>query len=258
MSLTVEQLEIKDEFLRVRGTWSDAWERVLELDPGFLRTYLRFSAVPWEQGHLEPKVKEFIHITVDAAATHLFSPGIRQHINAALGYGATAAEIMEVLELTSTLGIHACNVGFPLLLEVLEEEGRRDGPASLSPRQEELKARFENDRGYWHESWDCFLELAPELLDAYLDFSSVPWKTGILEPKVKEFIYTAFDASATHLYAPGLKIHMRNALHHGATVEELVEVLEIAAVVGMHTALVGAPILADAIAPLPSATGTSG
>ena len=60
-------------------------------------------------------------------------------------------------------------------------------------------------RGYWHSSWDDTLQLLPELLAAYLEFSGVPWRGGTLEPKVKEFIYIAFDVAATHLYRTGLK-----------------------------------------------------
>ena len=52
--LTAEQQQIKDEFIAVRSTWSDAWERILELDPGFLRAYLAWSAVPWRKNHPNP------------------------------------------------------------------------------------------------------------------------------------------------------------------------------------------------------------
>ena len=34
--LTARQEEIKQEFIRVRGTWSDTWDGVLRLDPEFL------------------------------------------------------------------------------------------------------------------------------------------------------------------------------------------------------------------------------
>jgi alkylhydroperoxidase/carboxymuconolactone decarboxylase family protein YurZ len=248
MTLTEEQQQIKDEFIKVRGTWGDAWQRMLELDPPFVRAYLNFSSVPWTKAsYLEPKVKEFVYIAADAAATHLYEPGIRQHITAALDHGATPAEVMEVLELTSTLGIHACNIGVPLLLEVLEEEGLRTGPAPLDARQERLKAEFTENRGYWHQFWEGILEVAPDLFESYVEFSSVPWKTGTLEPKVKELIYTAFDASATHLYVPGLKLHMRNAVRLGATVEEIVEVLSIVSVVGIHAATTAAPMLAEIV-----------
>ena len=51
---------------------------------------------------LEPKVKELIYTAFDASATHMYVPGLRQHIENALGYGATPAEVMEVFELAST------------------------------------------------------------------------------------------------------------------------------------------------------------
>jgi len=245
MTLTAQQQQVKDDFIRIRGTWGPAWQAILELDPAFLSAYLRFSAVPWTKNHLAPKVKEFMYLAVDAAATHLYEPGIRQHIRAAIEHGASAAELTEVLELTSTLGIHACNIGVPLLLDVLTEEGQRTGPAARTTEQEQLKQEFEANRGYWHEFWDGFLELDPELFGAYLELSSVPWKTGVLEPKVKEFVYIAFDASATHLYVPGLKLHMRNAIGLGASPAEIMEVLEIASVIGIHAATVAAPILQE-------------
>jgi alkylhydroperoxidase/carboxymuconolactone decarboxylase family protein YurZ len=245
MALTDVQQQIKDEFIAVRGTWGQAWQRILELDAEFLRAYLEWAAVPLRKHHLEPKVREFVFIAADAAATHLYEPGIRQHVRAALDLGASAAEVMEVLELTSTLGIHACNIGVPLLIEVLTEEGKRAGPAPLSPPQQQLKAEFTASRGYWHEFWDGLLELDAELFAAYLDFSAVPWRTGVLAPKVKELVYIAFDAAATHLYVPGLKLHMRNAVRLGATAAEILEVLEIVSVIGIHAATVGAPILAD-------------
>lgn len=245
MSLTARQEEIKQEFIRVRGTWSDTWEGVLRLDPEFLKAYLDFSAVPWRKNHLADKVKEFIYIAIDANATHLYLPGVRQHIRAALKLGATPQEIMEVLELAATLGIHAMNVGVPILVEVLTEKGLRTGPAPLTEQQERIKAEFTRTRGYWHAFWDEMLELDPEIFAAYTEFSSVPWRSGTLEPKVKEFIYIAFDTAATHLYVKGLKLHIENAIDHGATPQEILEVMEIASVLGIHGVTEAAPILLE-------------
>jgi len=250
MTLTARQEEIKGEFIRVRGTWSDTWEGVLRLDPEFLLAYLNFSAVPWRSGVLDPKVKEFVYIAIDANATHMYLPGVRQHIRAALKLGATPAEIMEVLELSATLGIHAMNIGVPILVEVLEEKGLRTGPAPLTADQERIKAEFTKTRGYWHGFWDEMLELDPEIFEAYTAFSSVPWRTGPLEPKVKEFIYIAFDTAATHLYVKGLKLHIENAIGYGATAKEILEVMEIASVLGIHGVTAAAPILLEEIAAL--------
>jgi alkylhydroperoxidase/carboxymuconolactone decarboxylase family protein YurZ len=83
---------------------------------------------------------------------------------------------------------------------------------------------------------------------AYTEFSSVPWRSGTLQPKVKEFVYIAFDTAATHLYAPGLKLHIENAIGHGATGQEILEVMEIASVLGIHGVTAAAPILLEELA----------
>ena len=44
---------------------------------------------------------------------------------------------------------------------------------------------------------------------------------------------------------PGLTLHLRNAIGYGATQEELMEVLEIASVIGIHAATTAAPIVLD-------------
>lgn len=128
MALSPEQKKLRDEFIEARGYWNSFWDGLLELDPNFFSAYLHFSGVPWRTGPLEPKIKELIYIAVDAATTHLYEPGLRQHIKNALKYGATREEIMEVLELVSVLGIHACTMGVPVLMEelqALEAEGQQ-------------------------------------------------------------------------------------------------------------------------------------
>lgn len=250
--LTQRQQQIKDEFIKVRGTWGDAWEDILRLDSEFVAAYLKFSAVPWRKNHLDDKTKEFIYIAVDGNATHMYLPGVRQHIRAALKLGATPAEIMEVLELSATLGIHAMNIGVPILVEVLEEKGLRTEAAPLTEYQEKIKAEFTATRGYWHSFWDEMLELDPELFAAYTEFSSHPWHQGTLEPKVKEFIYIAFDTAATHLYVKGLKLHIENSIGYGATAQEILEVMEIASVLGIHAVTSAAPILAELLRETPS------
>lgn len=247
MQLTDDQLRIRDNFIRIRGTWGPAWEGILQLDPVFLEAYLNFSAVPWRKNHLDAKTKEFVYIAVDAAATHLYEPGIRQHVRCALRHGATPGEIMEVLELTSTLGIHAMNVGVPILVEVLEARGLAIS-TEFTAEQERLKIDFVEKRGFWNPVWEKILLLDPEIFQAYTEFSSVPSRTGTLDRKTKMLVYIAFDAAATHLYSAGTRMHMSNALDAGATTEEILEVLEIISVIGIHAATTAVPILLDEIA----------
>lgn len=117
--LGARQRALKQKFIDVRGSWNPIWDPLLEWDPAFLEAYFEFSAVPWRKGVLPPKFKELIYIAIDASTTHLYAPGVRRHIRNALKLGASRDEILEVLELTSVLGIHACNLGVPILAEEL-------------------------------------------------------------------------------------------------------------------------------------------
>lgn len=230
------------------------WSSLLAVSPELFNASVSLASVPRQKGFLSPKVQALVSLAVDGAATHLYEPGIRHHVASAIKEGATAAEIVEVIELSSTLGIHACNIGVPLLVEVLREEGlhEHDITKEFDERQEQLRREFTEKRGYWHAFWEDFLRLDPEFFGAYLEFSAVPWtkevdgkKGGALEPKIKELIYCAFDAASTHLYVPGLKLHMKNALGYGASPQEIVEVLEIATLLSLHTAHVAAPIIQE-------------
>jgi alkylhydroperoxidase/carboxymuconolactone decarboxylase family protein YurZ len=239
--------QLREMWAEAHGAWSDGYDDLLALNPGFFERLLDLSAHPWRRGVLEPKIKELVLLAVDAAATHLYAPGVREHVQRALELGATPAEVMEVLELTSTMGIHACNVGVPILLEELEAAGQPLGSEPLTARQEEIKAEFVAKRGYWNTFWDGVLRLDAEFFAAYTAFSSWSWETGVLEPKIKELIYTAFDASATHMFEPGLRQHIRNALALGATKEEIMEVFELASVIGAQAWTVAGSPLQEAL-----------
>jgi alkylhydroperoxidase/carboxymuconolactone decarboxylase family protein YurZ len=70
-------------------------------------------------GVLDLRTVELICIGLNAAATHLNGDALRHHIKAALDAGVSRGEIIEVFKVASTIGIHACNVGVPILDEEL-------------------------------------------------------------------------------------------------------------------------------------------
>ena len=196
------------------------------------------------EGHLPPKVKEFIYIAIDSATTHMYEPGLRIHLRNAFKLGATKEELMEVYELVSIMGMHTISMGVPVLLDELRSAGM-PVDRTLSAEQQKLKDEFIAARGWWTDFWDDFLIMDVEMFRAFLAFSTVPWKKGFIEPKVKEFIYIAIDVATTHLYEPGLRIHIRNAFKYGATKEEIMEVFELVSILGMHTISMGVPVLVD-------------
>ena len=200
MSSDQERNGLREQFVARLGAeaFHDGWKSLLSLDPAFFSASMSLASVPRQKSHLSRKDQCLISLAVDSAATHLYAPGIRAHVAAAMKEGASVDEILEVIELSSTLGIHACNIGVPLLVEVLKEEGKHldDITKKYDERQEKLKEMFTKKRGYWHSFWEDFLRLDPEFFEAYLEFSSVPWVRnvdgsehpgrGVLEPKVRK------------------------------------------------------------------------
>ena len=77
--------------------------------------------------------------------------------------------------------------------------------------------------------------------------------TFVLPPKEIELLSIALDASYTHMYAPGTRRHIHNALRAGATMAEIMEVLKLCVVQGVQTCNLGVPILAEEMARLAQA-----
>lgn len=102
-----------------RGDWNPLWDTLREWDPQFMEAYLAFRSVPHASGPLPPKFRELILVAINAATTHLYGPGVRRHIRNALDLGATREEILQTIQLTTVLGIHACNLAVPILAEEL-------------------------------------------------------------------------------------------------------------------------------------------
>jgi alkylhydroperoxidase/carboxymuconolactone decarboxylase family protein YurZ len=104
------------------GDWNPLWDTMREWDPEFIEAYLTFRSVPHRKGPLPQKVKEFILIAINAATTHLYAPGVRRHMQNALKLGATREELLEVIQLTTIMGIHAINVAVPILADEIAKQ----------------------------------------------------------------------------------------------------------------------------------------
>lgn len=235
--------EVVADLKRRGGYWAESLDPLIELAPEFVEAYAAFALHPYASRHLSDKVKSFVSLAVHAAATHLHEPGIRSSIRAALGAGASRDELIEVLELTTTLGVHASVYGVPVLVNEL---GGLPPVGDDGVDRASLKAEFIAKRGYWDDRlWEGLLTLDPAYFKAFTSFSSAPWETRHLEPKVKELVYIAFDVSATHMFSPGTGLHIGNALKYGATAGEILEVMQIASTIGMQTFEAALPILLD-------------
>jgi len=111
--------------MRAIGQWNQAWDPFFELDPVWTDQFFAAGAALYTSGVFAPKFLELISIAFDAAITHMYAPGTRRHIKAALALGASLEEIMTVLKLCVSQGANALDFGVPILAEeVAAYEGR--------------------------------------------------------------------------------------------------------------------------------------
>ena len=100
----------------------------------------------------------------------------------------------------------------------------------------------------WNPNWEPIYQLDPQWTEKFMDMGTLPMRRRVLDAKTIEFIAIAVDASCTHMYAPGVRRHIRKALELGATQEEIAAVLQLTSVLGIHTLSLAAPILEEELA----------
>lgn len=228
------------------GPWSDdAFAQLSEWDPAWAEACSRMATNPFRSGVLPRKLVELISLAVNVACTNLNAEGTRRHVRGALEAGATRDQILFVLKSAAVMSVHSCSLGAPILLDEAKSTGAQQEPKAgvPTPACDKMKAI-----GQWNAAWDPFYELDPVWTDAFMGTAGRIYASGVLPAKDVELLSVAFDASYTHMYAPGTRRHIGNALNAGATIEEIMEVLKICVAQGVQALNLGVPILADELA----------
>jgi alkylhydroperoxidase/carboxymuconolactone decarboxylase family protein YurZ len=227
------------------GPWDAAVNQLREWEPKWAEACVKMTTNPWTNGVLPRKFVELVSIGLNAACTNLNPDGTRRHIRAALDAGATRDEILFVLKCASVMSIHSCSLGAPILLEEAKTAGKQPAPKApaATPACDKMKAI-----GQWNTAWDPFFQLDPVWTDAFMATGAGIYGSGVMSAKDTELISIAFDASFTHMYAPGTRRHIHNALQAGATMEEIMEVLKLCVVQGVQACNLAVPILAEELA----------
>jgi len=225
------------------GPWDPALARLSEWDPTWAATCVKMTTNPWTSGVLPRKLIELIGVLLNAACTNLNPEGTRRHIRAALEAGASRDEVLVVLKMGALGSIHSCSLGAPILLEEATAAGTKPaqrGKGEPTPFCDKMRGI-----GQWNSAWGPFFELDPVWTDQFFATAVGVYQSGVLSPKDIELLSIAFDASYTHMYAPGTRRHIKGALKAGATMEEIMEVLKLCVVQGMQACNLGVPILAE-------------
>jgi alkylhydroperoxidase/carboxymuconolactone decarboxylase family protein YurZ len=238
------------------GPWGAAVEQLREWDPAWAESCLKMTTNPWVRGVLPRKLVELIGVMLNASCTNRDPEGTRLHVRAALAAGATRDEILFVIECAALGAIHSCSLGAPILLEEAKAAGVEQAPRAEpepTPFCDRLRAI-----GQWNSAWDPLYQLDPAWTDQFFSAAAPVYSRGVFSPKDLELLMIAFDASYTHLYAPGTRRHIRGALAAGATVEEIMEVLKLCVAQGVQACNLGIPILAEELDRLATAPAPLG
>lgn len=118
----------------------------------------------------------------------------------------------------------------------------------LTERAKVVKEQFIRLRGFWVDEYDEMAILCPDFLERLVATGSVVKQTSTLSPLLHHLIAIALDASITHLFETGTRLHIRAALKLGASREQLVEVIQIVSFLGIQSHLTALPIIVDLLA----------
>ena len=156
--------------------------------------------------------------------------------------GATREELLLVLKCGFGLAVHSCSLGAPILLEEMKAAGieAAGGPKPETPRATRC-GPWASGIAPGTRSTNC----SPLWTDQFFAFGAGVYKSGVFSPRFMELISIAFDASFTHMYAPGTRRHIKGALKAGATPEEIMTVLQLCVSMGVQACAKGVPILAE-------------
>ena len=123
--LSDRQRALRDIYIAAFGDWPDFCEQWLRHDAGFFAAMLDLLVAKRGAGGLDERSRCLISLALNACFTALNPQGLRLQIRRALRSGIERREILQVLQMTAHLGVHACAVGVPLLMEAIDQAAGR-------------------------------------------------------------------------------------------------------------------------------------
>lgn len=184
-----------------------------------------------------------IAFAVRISVATLDSEGARQQAGLAMDLGASTDQLHEVVLLVSGLGVHSLFEGTRLVNAL--SAAPASNTASPTPPLDETRQPLWDKWIGTGDYWQAFerevpgflvnlLHVSPEGFDTFFRYCAVPWKSSHLPVLTKELISMAADATPTHRFMPGMRLHLGNAIKMGAGRAMVMKALEIAAAAPEH------------------------
>ncbi|MET7392022.1 hypothetical protein ABZS66_00785 [Dactylosporangium sp. NPDC005572] len=232
-------------------------ERCRALDPEFTASAEALFGHPHRNASLSGRVRALVVLAAEAVIPQADEDRMTAAIGWAAAEGATVDEVMCVLEIACSIGLHTVSVGLPILLEEMAKQGI-DLPAE-TPRHAELKERIETTGPRprpLNSIYAAILRMDPDYFAHRIRFIDLPWeRLEVLDPAVKHLVSIAIDAVSPQHYVDGLRKHIHEALQIGVAPRAILEVLQLASVTGLRTLDVGLPLVDRAFPPAARAPG---
>jgi len=221
--------------------------RLDQAAPGTYAAAARFWRSALAEPARSPRMRELVLVALHGTVTSLHGPGVRRHVHRALAAGATEQDILDVLITIVGAANHALYFALPVLMREMERLGHPDAALPpVTPEAQAIKDEFIRARGFWNEQRDNIVRLMPNYFAALSQLSTEPWQHGTLTDKERELVCIAIDCTVTHMFEPGLAIHVRHALQKGARRAEILEVFQLASVIGLEGYMLAAETLCSA------------
>lgn len=190
---------------------------------------------------LDALTRALLELAVRASVTTLDVEGSKRYMREALDLGATVDQVHEILMLVSGLGVHTLFETTEHLHNLSSEQLDVQADSALDSDRNRLWERYvgsdpyrqrleEEIPGFLH----ALIRISPEAFAAFCEYCAVPWKTRNVRAVTKELVALAVDATPTHRYLPGMKLHLRNAIELGAGRAAIHEALMIASQAPQH------------------------
>jgi len=201
------------QWVKIMGTYA----------PALKKEFLGLVAASSRRGKCSEKLKHLIWVAGDSVVTHLYAPGAALHAEEALDNGATIGEVMDTLRIASLPLANGLKVGHSVLAAVLQEG--RSGVAA-----EAEAAGF-----------------SPEFMRAYNTFATSGTPGG-LDERSRCLITLSVMSCPAIADREAIERSVREALKLGIDPEQILEVMELATLIGTHAFASGLDRIAEALA----------
>ncbi|WP_246611039.1 carboxymuconolactone decarboxylase family protein [Aquisediminimonas profunda] len=190
---------------------------------------------------LDAQAAALIGLAAAVSVTSLDRAAIDEAIGRALDTGASMVQLQEIIALASGLGVHSLMASSAVLLAEGVKRGlvARDVPRDVE--RQRLWDKHVGDDPFWTEFsselpgfLEALLQLSPEVFTGFFEYCAIPWRSGTVRAWIKELAALACDASPSHRFRPGFRVHLKNAIKLGVGRTAIYQTLDIAAAAPEH------------------------